>query len=119
MIIWLHLIAALLALGLGIANLVLIKGTLRHRTVGWIWITSMLFVTLSSFFIRELNDGEFSWIHGLTVWTLFCMLAAIFSIRRSWIRVHAGFMFGTMIGVIVAGAFTLVPGRFISTVLGY
>lgn len=119
MIIWVHLITALLALGLGTANLAFTKGTPRHRTIGWFWITAMLFVTLSSFRIRELNDGEFSWIHGLTVWTLFCMFAAIYSIRRSWIRVHAGFMIGTMMGTIIAGAFALAPGRFISTILGY
>ena len=119
MTIWVHLVAALLALGLGIANLALTKGTPRHRVMGWLWIAAMLFVTLSSFGIRELNDGEFSWIHGLTVWTLFSLFAALYSIRRSWIRVHAGFMIGTMMGAIIAGAFALVPGRFISTVLGY
>ncbi len=119
MIIWVHLITALLALGLGIANLGLTKGTFRHRVTGWLWIVAMLFVTLSSFGIRELNDGKFSWIHGLSAWTLFSLFAAVYSIRRSWIQVHAGFMVGTMVGVLVAGAFTLVPGRFISTVLGY
>ena len=119
MIIWVHLVTALLALGLGIANLGLTKGTSRHRSTGWLWIVTMLFVTLSSFGIRELNDGKFSWIHGLSVWTLFSLFAAVYSIRRSWIRVHAGFMVGTMVGVLVAGAFALVPGRFISTVLGY
>ena len=46
--IWLHLGAALLALGLGTANLVLAKGTRRHRMVGAMWIAAMLFVALSS-----------------------------------------------------------------------
>ena len=45
---------------------------------------AMLCVTLSSFAIRELNDGEFSWIHGLTLWTLFSMFVAVFSIHRGW-----------------------------------
>ena len=119
MTIWLHLGAALLALGLGAANLALAKGTPRHRAVGWAWIAAMLCVTLPSFAIRELNEGELSWIHGLTLWTLFSMFVAIFSIRRRRIRVHAGFMIGTMAGAILAGMFALLPGRFIGSVLGY
>ena len=119
LMIWLHLTTALLALGLGTTNLALIKGTPRHKVVGWIWMGAMLCVTLSSFAIRELNDGEFSWIHGLTLWTLFSMFVAVFSIHRGWVRVHAGFMIGTMIGMIVAGVFALSPGRFIGNLFGY
>ena len=81
MVIWLHLVTALLALGLGTANLVLAKGTRRHRVVGAVWITAMLCVTVSSFWIREINHGALSWIHGLTVWTLFSMCVAVFAIR--------------------------------------
>ncbi len=117
--IWLHLIMALLALGLGMTNLVLAKGGLRHRIFGWCWMAVMLGVTLSSFAIRELNDGDFSWIHGLTIWTLCSMFIAIYAIRKGRIRTHAGFMTGTMMGVIIAGAFAFYPGRFISTLLGY
>ena len=117
--IWLHLMTVFLALGLGTANLALVKGTPRHKVVGWVWIVAMLCVTLSSFAIRELNAGEFSWIHGLTLWTLFCMFVAIFSIRRGGVRVHAGFMIGTMTGAVVAGAFALSPGRFIGNLFGY
>ena len=117
--IWLHLMTVLLALGLGTVNLALVKGTPRHKVVGWVWIAAMLCVTLSSFAIRELNAGEFSWIHGLTLWTLFCMFVAIFSIRRGRVRVHAGFMIGTMTGAVVAGALALSPGRFIGNLFGY
>lgn len=118
MVIWVHLATATLALGLGTANLVLAKGTLRHRVVGWVWIAAMAFVTLSSFSIRELNAGQFSWIHGLTVWTLISMAIALFSIRRGWVRMHAGFMVGTMAGLLAAGAFAPMPGRFISGLFG-
>ena len=117
--IWLHLIMAILAAVLGVANLALAKGTLRHRVFGWTWMTAMLFVTLSSFGIRELRDGEFSWLHGLTVWTLFCMAVAIVSIRTGRVRTHAAFMIGTMSGLIIAGTFAFLPGRFIGHLLGY
>ena len=115
----LHLATALLALGLGTANLILAKGTLRHRVFGWFWIAAMLCVTLSSFWIREINHGSFSWIHGLTVWTLFSMAVAICAIRAGRVRLHAGFMSGTMAGAVVAGGFALAPGRYIANLVGY
>ncbi len=86
---------------------------------GWVWILAMLCVTLSSFAIRDLNDGALSWIHALTVWTLFSMLVAIAAIRRGRADIHAGFMIGTMMGVVVAGSLALSPGRFLSELLGY
>ena len=79
----------------------------------------MLCVTVSSFWIRELHEGSFSWLHGLTAWTLVSMAAAIFSIRKGWVRSHAAWMIGTMTGLAVAGAFALAPGRFIAFQLGY
>ena len=117
--IWVHLLAALLALGLGTANLVLAKGTRRHRVFGAVWIAAMLCVTLSSFWIRELNAGELSWIHALTVWTLFSMCVAVWAIRTGRVRLHAGFMTGTMVGAFAAGAGALAPGRFIGRLVGY
>ncbi len=119
MIVWLHLATALLAVGLGGANLALAKGNFRHRVFGWTWLGAMLCVTLSSFWIREIADGSLSWIHGLSAWTLFAMAMAIVSIRKGWVRSHAGWMIGTMIGVAVAGGFALAPGRFIADRLGY
>ena len=117
---WLHLMTVLLALGLGTANLAIAKGTSRvTKLVGWVWIAAMLCVTLSSFAIRELNDGELSWMHGLTLWTLLCMFVAIIAIRRGRVRVHAAFMIGTMASAVVAGALALSPGRFIGNLFSY
>ena len=79
----------------------------------------MTYVTVSSFWIRELNHGDFSWIHILTVWTIFCMVVAVVSIRRGRVRTHAAFMTGTMIGALIAGGFAMMPGRFISELFGY
>ena len=76
------------------------------------WIGTMLCVTVSSFWIRELNSGALSWIHGLTVWTLFSMFVAVVATRTGRVRLHAGFMVGTMVGTVAAGGFALAPGRF-------
>ena len=114
-----HLAAALAAFALGSVNLALAKGTPRHRVVGWLWIAAMACVTLPSFAIREVGEGSFSWIHGLSVWTLISMALAIAAIRRGNARAHAGFMIGTMAGVAIAGLFALAPGREIARLLGY
>ena len=96
--IWTHTLTAVLALAIGGVNLA--------------------FVTISSLFIQELNQGSYSWIHGLTLWTMFCMVMAIVAIRKGQVRTHAGFMVGTMIGATVAGIFALMPGRFLVEVFG-
>jgi len=117
---WAHLLAAVLALGLGIFQLWKNpKGDQAHKFRGWLWVGLMLIVAVPSFWMRTLEDGSFSWIHALSVWVLFCLGMSIWSIRRGNVRRHAAFMAGTLIGVAFAGLFAILPGRFISEVLGY
>ena len=116
--IWAHTLTAVLALAIGGVNLASEKGTKRHKALGWAWMAMMAFVTISSLFIQELNQGSYSWIHGLTLWTMFCMVVAIVAIRKGQVRTHAGFMVGTVIGATVAGIFALMPGRFLAEVFG-
>lgn len=117
--IWLHLVTAVLAVSLGAINLAAAKGTTRHRIIGWCWISLMTVTALSSFRIQEINPGSFSWIHGLSLLTLASMACALIAIRRSNVRLHAIFMIGTLTGAIIAGLFAILPGRFISELLGY
>ena len=117
---WAHLIAALIALGLGIFQLLRNpKGDAAHKALGRSWIVLMLIVTIPSFWMRSLEAGSFSWIHGLSVWVLFCLVMAVWSIRKGKIRRHAAFMMGTLMGVAMAGLFAILPGRFISEMLNY
>lgn len=119
-LVWVHLAAALLALLLGIYQLAKNpKGDLAHKRRGWLWVGLMLIVAIPSFWTRSLENGGFSWIHGLSIWVLFCLTLSIWSIRKGNVRRHAAFMAGTLVGVAMAGLFALLPGRFISEVLGY
>lgn len=113
-----HLAAALLAFVLGIVNLIGAKGTRRHRAIGWIWIAAMLGVTLPSFGLSELNPGGFSWIHGLTILTLVSLAGSLWATRTGRIRSHKKIMIGLMASLTIAGGFTLMPGRFLGTLLG-
>ncbi|WIY69901.1 DUF2306 domain-containing protein [Aquidulcibacter paucihalophilus] len=111
-VIQLHIAAALLALLLGTVQLVGIKGTGVHRLIGWTWVVAMVTVAISSLFIRQINPGSFSLIHLLSGWTLIALPMALFAIRRGRVARHASGMTWTFVGgLIVAGAFTFLPGR--------
>ncbi len=118
-IIWLHVAVALLAAALGVANLAARKGTPRHRAVGRVWIGLMAATAISSFWIQELNPGRYSWIHGLSIWTLALLPLAVLAIRHGRVRTHRNIVIGLMAGVLVAGAFAMAPGRFMGRMLGY
>ena len=51
----LHAFAAMAAFALGIVQFAAPKGTLPHRTVGWIWVGLMVTVAASSFWIHQIR----------------------------------------------------------------
>ena len=108
-----HAIGASLALLLGAVNLVRQpQGDRPHRIIGRVWVVSMYGTILSSFFIRELNPGGFSWIHGLSVFTFATMTIGLWAAMTGRIQRHRGFMRGSYFGTV--GAFvgaTVVPQR--------
>ena len=73
----------------------------------------MLIVAVSSFWLRKIESGGFSLIHGLSVFSLVCLVIGVWAIRTGRVRIHRGFMIGTFLGLIGAGAGTLTPGRLI------
>jgi uncharacterized membrane protein len=73
-VIQVHAFAAMAAFALGVVQLSAPKGTLPHRTMGWIWVSLMALVAISSFWIHELRMiGLFSPIHSLSIFTLVTM----------------------------------------------
>jgi len=111
-IIAIHLAAALIGLVLGATQLIRRKGTPSHRFIGRIWIAALLITAISSFWIKTINPGGFSYIHLLSVWTLVALTLGWLAIRRGNVRRHRGFMIGTYFGLLVAGFFAVaMPGR--------
>ena len=110
-----HVAAALTALAIGIVLLMGVKGNRLHRTLGWIWVLAMATTAVSSFFIHRLNPGGpggFSLIHLLSGWTVIALPMAVHAARRHRIADHRRAMTGMFVGgLIVAGAFTFLPGR--------
>lgn len=110
-----HVAAALTALAIGIVLLIGVKGNRLHRTLGWTWVLAMATTAVSSFFIHRLNPGGpggFSLIHLLSGWTVIALPMAVHAARRHRIADHRRAMTGMFVGgLIVAGAFTFLPGR--------
>lgn len=115
----LHTYAALGAFLLGAVQLVGVKGTTRHRALGYVWAALMAVVALSAFSIHELKLwGDWSPIHLLAVFTLVMLPWGIHAARRHNVRRHKLTMLGLFGGaLVIAGLFTFVPGRLMHQVV--
>ncbi len=110
-----HAAAAALALAVGATVLARRKGTASHRVLGWTWIGLMVLVAVASFWI---GDGGWSWIHGLSVFTLVMLASGVAWARRGLRARHGRTMVGLYIGALaITGLFTLLPSRLIGRVL--
>ncbi len=113
-----HAFLALAALALGIVQLLAPKGTLPHSTIGYAWVAIMATIALSSFGVRVLRQGGFSFVHVISVVTLAVLPLAVLHARRHRVRRHAIAMVSLFAGtLIIAGGFTLVPGRIMHNVV--
>jgi len=115
----LHAFAAMSALLLGIVQFAAPKGTLPHRTLGWVWVGLMLLISASSFLIHGIRLwGPWSPIHLLSVFTPIMLVVGVLAARRHRVRAHKITMISIFTGALVlAGLFTLVPGRIMHSVL--
>ena len=115
----LHTLAAMAAFVLGIVQLGAPKGTLPHRTLGWVWVLLMFGVCISAFWIHALRLwGPWSPIHLLAIFTLIMLPIGVLQARRHRVAGHRRTMIGIFCGALfVAGAFTFVPGRIMHAVL--
>ncbi|MFM8745110.1 MAG: DUF2306 domain-containing protein [Aestuariivirga sp.] len=115
----LHAAAAVAALVLGAAQLWRPKGGARHRFIGYAWAALMLLIAVSGFFIHEIRlIGPFSPIHLLSFVILLTVPLAVVFARRGNIAGHRRSMLSIYwIALIVAGIFTLLPGRLLGQVL--
>ncbi|MGY8662921.1 DUF2306 domain-containing protein [Bradyrhizobium sp. UFLA05-109] len=115
----LHAFAAMTAFVLGVVQFAAPKGTLPHRTVGWIWVALMAIVAASSFWIHQIRlVGPFSPIHLLSIFTLVMLPLAVWRAHTHRVADHRRIMIFMFIGaLVVAGLFTLLPGRIMHHVI--
>ncbi|MGJ5137537.1 DUF2306 domain-containing protein [Bradyrhizobium oligotrophicum] len=115
----LHAVAAMTAFALGLVQFATPKGTLPHRTLGWIWVALMAAVAASSFWIHTIRlVGPFSPIHLLSLYTLAVLPVAVWAAHRHRVGPHRRAMITLFSGaLVIAGLFTLMPGRIMHKVV--
>lgn len=121
----LHAAFAIGAAILGAYILLTRKGTARHKAIGRVFGGLMLVVAASSIFIQEISPGHYSPIHLLIPLTIGSVIFGSWSIgqyrrtrRPAYRRAHAITMTMLYFGaLVVAGLFTLAPGRLFHTLI--
>ena len=115
----LHAFAAMSAFVLGLVQLAAPKGTLPHRTQGWVWVALMAVVALSSFWIHEIRlVGPWSPIHLLSIFSLVVLTLGVMAARTQNIRRHKITMVSIFFGaLLIAGLFAFMPGRIMHRVI--
>lgn len=107
-----HLATVIPAIPLGTYVILSRKGGKRHKLLGKIWLTLMFVTAIATIFIRNLNGGQFSWIHLFTLLTFIAVPQAIISARQGRIEAHKKHLRNFFIGaLVIAGLTAFVPGR--------
>lgn len=114
-----HVFCAMAAFILGLVQFIAPKGTLSHRLMGYLWFTLMTIIAVSSFWIQQIDQYHgFSWIHLLSLYTLIALPPALIAVQRGNISAHRAMVRSMFFfALIVAGAFTFLPGRLMNSVV--
>jgi uncharacterized membrane protein len=116
-----HLSAALAATAIGPLALWAREGRFPrsrlHRAAGYAWVTLMLATAISAIFIRDFrlpNLNGYTPIHLLIPLTLAGLYFALRAMLAGNIQSHRWGMWSVYIGAcVIAGAFTLLPSRYL------
>ncbi len=120
-----HMTAALTAVALGPVALWARKGTVQrprlHRAFGYAWVTMMLMTAVTAIFIRDFrlpNVAGYTPIHLFVPITFFFLFRAFQALVRANIQGHRKAMVRLYISAcVVAGAFTLLPHRYLGNLV--
>jgi len=98
------------------------KGSGTHKFLGRIYMVLMLFTALVTLLMSAkvgptLLD-HFGFIHLLSLVVLYSVPSAYFAVKAGDVKAHKFSMIGLYVGgMLVAGGFTLVPGRFLGDLI--
>jgi uncharacterized membrane protein len=114
----LHLWTVVPCIPLGLYLFFTKKGTLIHRRLGALYMGLMVFTAIVALFLpamgKPLLFGHFGWIHSFCVLVLVVVPRSLLHLRRKQIKKHQRSMILLYVGALcIAGAFTLVPGRYL------
>nr|WP_314076293.1 DUF2306 domain-containing protein [uncultured Roseococcus sp.] len=116
LLLYLHLILALVALGLVLAALAAPKRPGAHRILGRLAASALVLTAVTSFGLPAF--GHFSALHILSTVTLLSVPYAVWLVRQGKVAAHRRIMLMNAGGLLVAGIFAaLLPGRALHGVL--
>ncbi len=113
-----HLVTVIPCLFIGAYLLLFQKGTSKHRIIGKVYLSLMFFTAIVSLFLPAHVGSQFmrhfGWIHLFSFLTLYTVPTAILAIKKGKIKTHKRKMILLYFGaLIIAGGFTLAPGRYL------
>lgn len=107
-----HILVAFGAFVLGGYVLIRRKGTKAHKMAGRVFGLFMLITAISAIFIRQINNGAFSWIHVFVPMTFIGLYQAITSIRKGNVKAHRKHVFTLYFAALmIPGLLSFLPGR--------
>lgn len=114
-----HLATVVPCIFLGAYVLLAKKGTRIHRKLGGIYMVLMLVTALITLFMPALVGPQllnhFGWIHLFSLLTIWTVPTAYTAIKKGNIKAHQRKMLLLYFGaIVIAGGFTLAPGRFLN-----
>ncbi|WP_438962109.1 DUF2306 domain-containing protein [Nonlabens sp.] len=115
---YLHLETVVPCIFLGAYLLLFRKGNNLHKVLGKVYMTLMMFTAILSLFLPALVGPQFlkhfGWIHLFSLLTLYSIPTALIAVKKGQIKKHKIKMVLLYVGAImIAGGFTLVPGRYL------
>lgn len=119
-VVFVHAVSMIGATALGGWLILGPKGRIAHRIGGWAWVVLMATAAITSLGMasRLPNIGGFGPIHALTLFVLVMLPLGVWRARTHRVQAHRRTMHGLYLGgCLVAGAFTLIPGRLLGQML--
>ncbi len=103
-----HMVFGLVALVAGTAVVLTRKGTRGHRTLGHVYLTTMVGLNITGLFIFNLfgHFGPFHWLAVASLLTLIAGLVPVFTRKPKgrWLEWHAAFISGSYVGLVATTA---------------
>ena len=98
------------------------KGSVLHKKIGSIYMALIFFSSIVSLFLKAYVGptflNHFGWIHLLSFLTIWTVPRSLIAVKKGNIKRHKSSMkLLYWIGLILAGLFTLMPGRYLREVL--
>lgn len=118
---YIHLLTVLPCVVIGGVLLIIKKGTKIHITFGRIYMVLMLFTAIITLFMPAkvgiVIFNHFGWIHLFSILTILTVPTAYIAIKKGNVKAHKRKMILLYFGaIIIAGAFTFSPGRYLHQV---